>query len=428
MFSSIIGLQALFDIGFSPTFARLTAYALGGRASDTFQDLRQVESFVNTGANWAVIERICATMRLLYLRLALASLFLLAPVGTLALWKPISAIGNSTFAWIAWAVIVPVSILTLLGNTYSSYLQGMNQITLLRRCETLTSLAAILTSFLVLLLNGGLLGLVVANQSWLLVAILRNRWLCRQIDNGRFQRFNQQSLEPEIFQVAWSSAWRSGLGAFMSYGLVQISGLIYAQVAATSGVAAYLLALRLIQVVSQFSQAPFYSKLPTLARLRSEGKVAQQVVVAKRGMELSYWSYVIGFIAIGLLANPLLKLIGSNAEFVSPLLWGVMGLSMFAERYGAMHIQLYSTTNHIIWHIANGISGLIYLCIILLLFQKISVYAFPVASLLSYVGFYCWYVARHTYKVFDINFWNFDLKPISIPLFIVIIYCLKSIF
>jgi O-antigen/teichoic acid export membrane protein len=214
----------------------------------------------------------------------------------------------------------------------------------------------------------------------------------------------------------------------MGYGLVQISGVIYAQFGTTSGVASYLLALRLMQTISQFSQAPFYSKLPLLAKLRSEGNLEQQVKVAKRGMLLAYWTYVAGFIGLGVLATPLLKLIGGNAEFVSPLLWCIMGLSMFAERYGAMHIQLYSTTNHIIWHIANGVSGIIYLVVALALFKQIGVYAFPVGTFAGYFGFYCWYSAMHSYRAFGLNFWKFERSVMFIPLLIMLIYLTGTLF
>ena len=140
-------------------------------------------------------------------------------------------------------------------------------------------------------------------------------------------------------------------------------------------------------------------------------------------MSLAYWTYVGGFVVIGVLANPLLKFVGSNAEFVTPLLWGVMGLSMFAERYGAMHIQLYSTTNHIIWHTANGVAGLIYLAVALTLFNRIGVYAFPVGTLAGYLGFYCWYSAIYSYKTFGLKFWNFEKNTSFFPLILMILFC-----
>jgi O-antigen/teichoic acid export membrane protein len=415
LFSTVIGLQLLADVGFSPTFSRVIAYGMGGLSTVKIKDLRNIKQSADLAEpNWQTIENICSTMRAIYFRLTVISIFLLSTIGTWAMLRPISRMSDTKFAWIAWGVILLASSFTLLGNSYSSYLQGVNQIALLRRWEILTSLGAIATSIIVLLAGGGLLGLVIANQTWLILNILRNRWLCSTIENGRFQNFTHKKIDPIVFRSVWPSAWRSGLGVFMSYGLVQLSGVIYAQFGTASGVASYLLALRLMQMVSQFSQAPFYSKLPLLAKLRSEGNLEQQMKVAQRGMTLAYWSYVVGFISLGLLSTPLLKLIGSNAEFVNPLLWGIMGLSMFAERYGAMHIQLYSTTNHIIWHIANGVSGIIYLLVSLSLFKQIGVYAFPLGTLVGYLGFYCWYSGIHSYRILGLKFWSFE-KYILIP-------------
>jgi hypothetical protein len=425
LFSTVIGLQSLADIGFSPTFSRVIAYGMGGLSIFEIKDLRDFKkSPVLAQPNWETLEKICSTMRAIYLRLNVISIFLLSTIGTWSMFRPISKMSDTRFGWIAWGVILLASSFTLLGNSYSSYLQGVNKIALLRRWEILTSLGAIGTSVVILLNGGGLLGLVIANQGWLILNILRNRWLCSTIENGRFRTFTRKKIDSIVFQSVWPSAWRSGLGVFMAYGLVQLSGIIYGQFGTASGVASYLLALRLMQMVSQLSQAPFYSKLPLLARLRSEGNLEKQIQVAKRGMTLAYWTYAIGFIMLGLFATPLLKLIGSNAEFVTPLLWGIMGLSMFAERYGAMHIHLYSTTNHIIWHIATGVSGIIYLVVSLSLFSRIDVYAFPLGTLIGYLAFFSWYSAMHSYKFFGLNFWKFEKFTMIPPLLCILIFIL----
>lgn len=423
LFSTVIGLQSLADTGFSPTFARVIAYAMGG--SRDFKDLRNATKVQGTGQpDWEIMERICSTMRVVYRRLTFLSMSLLTIIGTWAMIKPISATKEPTSAWLAWGIILLSSTINIQGNIYTSYIQGVNKIALLQRWAMFTSLGSISTSFLVIISGGRLLELVIANQSWLMLNILRNRWLCRTVEGGCFQKFIGRAIDKEVFDSVWPSAVRSGVGLLMGNGISQASALIYAQVGSAGGVASYLLALRLMSMVTQFCKAPFYSKLPTLARLRSEGKLAEQVQIAKRGMSLTYWLYVVGFIGLGIFAAPLLKLLGSNAEFVSPLLWVFIGLSLFAERYGGMHIQLYSTTNHIIWHIANGVSGVIYLLTCLALFKSIGVYAFPLASLAGYLGFYCWYSAQHSYKAFGLNFWSFERSTMLMPFIGVLIYCI----
>jgi len=416
-------MQMLVDIGFSPTFSRVIAYAMGGTSASNLKDFRNPNKKIQNSdqPNWETINRICSTMRAVYWRLTVILIFLLATLGTGALIKPISATANAMYAWIAWAVILITSTIVLRGNVYSAYLQGVNQIVVLRRVETFSSLGATFFSFLILVLGGGLLGLVIANQGCLAVNILQNRWLCNFIHDGRFRQFRDNSIDRDVFEAVWPSAWRSGLGVFMASGFVQASGVIYAQVGSAAGVASYLLALRLIQTVSQFSQAPFYSKLPVLARLRSEGKLDEQVRLAQRGMSLAYWAYVAGFVGLGFLAQPLLTLIGSNAKFATPLLWSLMGIGFFIERYGAMHIQLYSTTNHIIWHTANGVSGIICILVSLVLFNQVGVYAFPIAVIVGYLSFYSWYSAWHSYRAYNLNFLEFERYTMFPPLTLVLV-------
>ena len=422
LFSTMIVLEGLVDIGFSPTFTRVLAYAIGGRTPHQLRDLPQ--QVVNTSGepNWQTIAEICATMRVIYTRLTLAVVVALGTFGTWAVTRPIAQSQDATTAWMAWGVILLGSTVVLRGNTYSAYLQGMNQIALLRRWEALTGLGAALTSFSVLLLGGGLLGLVIAHQSWMILSVLRNRWLCRALDDGRFRTFSSRTIHADVMRAVWPSAWRSGLGVAMSHGLIQLSGVIYAQLGATDRVATYLLSLRFIDLVSRFSRAPFYSKLPLLARLHAQGNTETQVQLARRGMTLSHWSFVVGFIGLGLFAPPLLVFIRSNATFADPMLWTLLGAGILVERYGAMHIQLYSTTNHIIWHIANGVSGVIYVLVSLLLYRRLGVYAFPLGILVAYLGFYSWYAAKHSYQRFNLRFWSFERRPLLQPLSVMTLY------
>jgi len=97
-------------------------------------------------------------------------------------------------------------------------------------------------------------------------------------------------------------------------------------------------------------------------------------------------------------------------------------IGIFLERYGAMHIQLYSTSNHIIWHLANGIAGVLMVVISVVLFPLLDVLAFPLSILGGYLGFYSWYAALHSYKEFKLSFWSFEKNVMLLPLSVALIY------
>ena len=417
LFAAIITLQNLADIGFCPTFSRLIAYAMAGASVHCLSGETIPKPQSSTAApNWETIEAICATMRKIYEKLTVLLIALLLSLGTMSLIRPIAASSAPMEAWISWGVIVLTSGVFLRGNAYRAFLEGTNQVALIRRWDIYTAAGAAGTSIVALLAGAGLLGLVLSQQGWMALNVLRNRYLCRLFEGGRYRLFKDNSYSSELHRIAWPRAWRSSLGVFMSQGLIHASGLAYAQLETSGRVASYLLGLRLVQAVSQFSQAPFYSKLPTLARLRAAGENDEQLHIAQRGMKFSYWSFVVAFVGIGMTATPLLSVIQSNADFPDPLMWSMLGVATLAERFGAMHIQLYATTNRIIWHIANGVTGTIYLFASIILYPFIGVYAFPVGMIAGNLLFYDWYSASHSYKAFGMRFCKFEKKTALVPL------------
>lgn len=405
LFAAIAGLQLLIDLGFSPTFSRVIAYAMGGVDVNSMGKPR---GDGKGSPNWHTLERICTTMRYVYSRLGVAWLLLLLCFGTLAVLRPITLVEDIQSAWLAWIVVLLSSTLSFFGIAYSSYLQGVNKIAVLRRWEIITAVGSTTTSVLVLTQGGDLLALVIAHQGWQVFNVVMNRWLSRATLGGRLKTYQGFARDEKVLNAVWPSTWRTGVGVFTGYGVVQASSIIYAQIASPSAAATYFLALRLIQSVSQFSQAPFYSKLPVLARMYSEGRNASLVQLARKGMSLSYLTFVAGFVALGTFGASLLEAIGSNVAFPGFLLWALLGVGYFIERYGAMHINLYGTTNNIINHIANGFSGILYMVVGLSSFSLIGIYAFPVALIAGNAGFYAWYAASHSYRAFGLEFFSYE--------------------
>lgn len=423
IFSAITSFQLLIDLGFSPTFARVIAYAIGGA---DIHSLRSPRGDAPGSPNWKTLERIYSTMRYVYTRLGTAWFVLLFSLGTLAVTKPITLMEDSPVAWLAWVIVLMSSTFTFLGIAYSSYLQGINKIALLRRWEIITSIGSTATCVLVLIFNGSLLALVIVQQSWLVTNVIRNRWLAREVLDGRMKTFHRTSRDVDVLNAVWPSTWRTGIGVFTGFGIVQASGIIYAQVASPSAATSYFLALRLIQAVNQFSQAPFYSKLPTLARMYSEGRKSDMIRLAKKGMAFSYLTFITGFVTLGIFGIPVLEYIGSNVVFPDFLLWALVGIAYFFERYGAMHINLYSTTNNIINHVANGGAGIIYLSVGLAAYPSMGIYAFPIAMIAGNLGFYAWYAAIHSYKTFGLFFLSFE-RTTMLPYFGVLLLYIMTV-
>jgi hypothetical protein len=411
LFSTLITLTLLLDFGLSPTFSRFLAYARGGASVSSMQVGAGPPPRLSGDGNETA--RVFACLAWLYPRLAGIVLVVLVSGGTLSLIYPINQTADPNSNWLAWGVVACSAYFAMLATGYSAALQGMDHIAELRRWELVTGLGQILTTILAIMLGGNLLALVVAHQAWTIVNFLRNYYLLKSLHPELI--LMERRKDRELLRSIWPATWRSGIGVMMSHGLIQGSGLIYGQLAPASEVAAYLLALRVITVISQFSQAPFYSKLPRLAELQATGDRATQVVLAERGMRSAHWVFTTGVVAAAFLVSPLLAAIGSRTDFVSPTVWAVIGAAFFVERFGAMHLQLYSLTNHIVWHIANGVSGTLMVIIAIALYPHLGTLAFPVGMLAAYTGFFAVYSVRHSIRALRISLVSFETRVSMAP-------------
>lgn len=413
MFAQIISLQLLVDMGFTPTFSRLIAHAKGQ-------------------SNSRLVAQIKSIMDKVYFRMTLISFVLLLSVGTYFVYKPINQLGNGASAgWVAWGVVVFTSLFYLRGNQYSAYLQGVNQVATLRRWEVLIALGGILSSFLVLLFDGGLLGIVVASQVWVLLGILLNQWLVKKniysspsaIEQGEPIHAEPISAE-QLFKNVWETAWRSGLGVLISFGTLRFASLYIGKGETSEQAAVFLFGLRIIEMINEFAQAPVYSKLPRLATLYAERNIGVMMGVAKQGMARSHLIFVGAFILASLFGDFALELIGSKTKFPESELWICLGFAYFFQRFGAMHLHLFSTTNQIIWHKVNAIAGAIFVVSFFVFYPLNPIYSYAIALLISSLGFYSWYCAYRSYKEFDLDFWTFEKNTSLLPLLLLMLYAI----
>ncbi|MDB5348579.1 MAG: hypothetical protein JWP89_6956 [Schlesneria sp.] len=384
---TLIGLQMMADFGFSSTFARAIAFAMAGL--ENLHEIRQPNrpALTITEPNWSLLRRILSTMSVIYTRLSLSTLLVMGIAGTAMLWKPISEISNPWNAWAAWGAVLSTICITFWGNYLGAYLQGIDQIAILRRAEAIWTVSGLVLAAAVAAGGGGILPTIAVYQAFAVFNVIWNLRVARGLFDGRL-RTPQPVIDREVFAAVWPPAWRSGVGVLMSTGVLQVTGLIYAQLGPTVEVASYLLAMRFITAIAQFSQAPFYSKLPGMAREYARGNFAAVMQVANRGMRRSYFVYVCGVLGVGLMAAPLLQLVHSRTPFVSPALWAAIALAYFLERLGAMNIQLYSLSNHIVWHILNGITGVLYIVLCMATLDSLGLWAFPLSMTIAYLACY----------------------------------------
>lgn len=295
LFSSAIIFQGLAYTGFGSTFVRMIAFGFAGASLD---DLNTGDAIHNDNTpNWNTIEKVMQSMIYLFIRLV-GVLLLLSLIASFFLIEPIAVTGNIFHNWIAWAVIIFVSVLFLFGNIYTVFLEGINEIALVRKWDAIFGLIGVISNFLTIYFTESLLFLVISAQFWFLIAVPRNRLLCISIHNGIFGKFSLKPFkDKKVWNATWDSSWKSFLGTSMSLGSAQLSNFLIAQNTSSELLASYLFGYNLLNQINSFSRAPFYSKLPFLASLRKKGNMDLFKNVVKKSTALTYWSFL--FFSLG---------------------------------------------------------------------------------------------------------------------------------
>ncbi|MEE9910707.1 MAG: hypothetical protein K4571_03185 [Deltaproteobacteria bacterium] len=427
LFGIFMGFQSLANLGFNSVFIRSVGFAMGGAKSiGIFKDNTLVET--DHEPNWDLIKIIIQNTKLIYMLLALFFVVVLSVFGTWSLIKPISQVARQQEIWLSWITVVLVSGLSIYSDTFKIYLRGTDNVALVMRWETLFNMLAILSASVVLFMTGSFLYTILSNQIWRVINFIRNYYLSRFVNEKRYREFKGYRYDKEIFLAILPSSWRTWLSHLMSYGLMQLTGVYYAQIGESASVATYLFSLRIINVIDDFSNAPFYSHQPRYARLFAQNNFKELKKIVTNKMFLTYMTFAVSCALAGIFGDIVLPLIKSNITFANPLLWGLMCMGYFLKRYTSLHLQFYQITNHIVAHTVNIVQGLIILLFVALFVSTYGVYSFPLSLIIANLLFGVWYASHKSHKRYEYNLWEFELKTSIVPFIIVLSVSLLTYF
>lgn len=411
LFVSVISLQVMFGSGFAPTIARFVSFVLAGAKADDLLALRlggKASLKGNGAVDRATLASLIATAHRVFVLLSVFSIPAAAIFGTWALWAPVEATSDPAQSWIAWLVVLAATPFVMLGTRYSAFLQGANQIALDQRWGALFGIFSALSGLAAMGMGGGLLALVCVNQAWQIVAYFRLRHLSARVLSALVPALPAVGPSRDLFRAIWPASWRSLLGVASSNGLTALMGLIFAQFLVSEELARLLFGIRIMVLVAEVSRAPFYSRLPVLNGFRATGETHQLRAESRRGMQRAYVVFVGLVLAAPVAAQYLLPLIGSQISFPESSFWLLLGFATLVERMGAMHIQVYSTTNHIVWHRLNGGTGVLWVLLLLTTFPFLGLLAYPLSMLLAYTAYYSSRAAVLSIRSMGSGYWGFE--------------------
>ncbi len=346
------------------TFSRMLAFAMGG-ASNLGPIKRKRERENGGEPNWKAFGRAYGTVGSLNLGIGWLNVLVALGMGWFGLSNLLAGYEAKGVIWIAFALMQFTSLLSFIFQRYAIALQGMNYIALSNRWGIVFSLMSVTFGSLTLWLGGGLIALVLVMQLFAVAGVLRNRFLLEQVEGGRVLGLQQYGFEREVFQWAWGPTWKGFVGQFGLNGSMQLTAIIYTSYGSKPEVASFLFAIRIMQTITQISQAPFSSVQPRMARLMARGDIAELTRLIRQRVIFTLTLTATG-IAFGAMALPeLLQLIGAKITFIPVRAWLVLGILTLIVRFDVLCCGVSAIGNQMVyyWDMAAAavVSGLTFL-------------------------------------------------------------------
>ena len=403
VFQSIAAITALFDFGFSTTFARNINYCWCG-----VTELKKQEASFTSGTspNFVLMKRILLVCRYVFLILSGAALIFMAIPGTIYIRYICRNIAGPE-PLIAWGFYVVAVFLNLYFGYFNSFLRGVGAISAINRVTIVTKCVQIITTIVLLACGLGIIGTGIA---YLLYGFIF-RILCKRsflafhgIGDGlkAVQARPTKGEIRELFGIVWYNAGREGIITLSNYLANQACTIIIPIFLPLSVTGAYSLAVQLTTVLSNVSGALYTANQPVL----QSAYVSKDREGVRRTMSLIVISFVlvyaIGLIAIILFGLPILRLIKPDTIPAASTMLGV-GIYQFVLQFRNCYTSYFSCTNRILYVKSFIVSSV--LCVVLalgMLYAGTGVWGLILAQIVSQVVYNVWHwpvLAHHEMRL-----------------------------
>ena len=416
LFNILFGFQIIADLGFGSTFSRVISFAMAGLKNLDDIGNKKTSTDVLISPNWELILGLIKKMDKIFF---IISIFFVAIISFLSIWlldTPIEKLEYPRSGYSLLALILSVLFFKVYSRKYISLISGVNEVALLRRWEGVIVYMQIFSSLVILILTKNFYYLVIINQFWVVIGIINTYLLQKRILKKNLK--GREIIPVEIDNNSFSKhvfrpALKSGVGTFSSYGLNQFSSIVLVDFLVEDELVIYLISFRFISVISEFSRAPFYAKLPFFGQQYQSNTRENLLKIVKRSIDLSMIIAAICLIFVTVFGNFLLELIHSKVKSLDYTLWFLLSINILLERLGAMHFQLHSLSNKVVWHKANIIYGLIFMAISIATINQLGLYSIPIAMLAGNIIYY-------TTKALITSFKEYSYNPIKFNSIIIV--------
>jgi len=316
-FTSIGALVDLLDFGFKTTVTRNVAYAWGGAKAipQTGQNVVVSEE----GPNLMLLARVMKTAKVVYAIVAAVAAFLISTAGTwyiIGLTHDVVEPENFIFAW---AIYVAAVFFNICYGYWMPSLKGVGAIKESYQTLAVSKVFHLLTAIIGLLLGYRLTAVAFGFFMSSFITRIVSRYKFYKYDDikkysDELKRIRISLAEAKsTFKLIWTNAYKQGIMSFSNFMADKCAILVCSSAYGLAASARFGLTMQLLSVVSILGNVLFNSLMPYMIQLKMKKSYekAYELITISAGIQALI--IFAGGMAIAFLANPALRIIGSNS-------------------------------------------------------------------------------------------------------------------
>jgi len=365
LFSAIIGFSHLMDLGFSSTIIRFTSY------------LRVKED------NVFLIKSLFNSFKSIYFILSVLVFLILIVVYFISVSPLELNLINKIELNIAYLSILFFTPIIFFFKKNDSFLKGYNKVALYNNWNSVLYVINALVLITLLLLNCKFYILIIVQQALLFVNSIKNFFLVKKniLEGLSFFQFNWD--KNKLLEI-WKPTWKTALISLSKTGSTSFINIMAPRFFGVEIGGIYLFSMKLIQIINEFSYAPFYSYIPEYISSFKKGFTHTDIKKLEKGLLTSLLFLGIGIIILDSFVNLTLTYFDNEMEFLSSEIVKFIFISIILERYAGMNSQIIMFDNNINHFVAYIISAIILISGIIF-FKSYGLIIIPLSGITAYL-------------------------------------------
>jgi len=357
VFSTIIALTVLLDLGFNQSFARNISYVMSGAKELKSTGFDDVDVF-SAEIDFHLFRGVIDSMKRFYRQISFILLVLLLTVGSYYIYSiSQNYTGNKNEIYISWIILSLINAYSLYTFYYDALLQGKGLVKTAKQIQVAGQSVYLIVAIVLILLKFDLIAVVAAQ---VLSVVVRRTIAYFAVYTNEFKNnisVKSQFSTKEILKFIFPNAVKLGLVNIGNAIVTRSAVIIGALYLSYEEMASYGITIQIVWVLGSVGTVYFSTFIPKLIQLRAQKEEEEIKKIYIVSILFLMIIFLLGGAGLMIFGDYLLELIKSKTKLLPILYIFSLLIIQFLDNYRGMAEWVLSTKNEIPFFKASIFTG-----------------------------------------------------------------------